>query len=486
MRSSPTSSTPGCSSTRSGCGTGGDRTTTPCRGPTCVRCRLSDRSDRPQAARDRRAREPGPGCVGAPLRTPRRCTPTSCGRSTGTSRCSSTSRPTATDLPAAFFDASYARRSDPWYLAERWYERRKRAATLAAIPDERVGTALEVGCSIGVLTEQLAPRCERLVATDVAPAALAQAKDRTAHLPNVELVEHDVAQGVPGGPYDLVVLSEVAYYLTSAHLRRLVRQVEDSLTETGTLVACHWRHPVRGVPADGGRRAPRDPAEPSRMRRLRSMSRTTSCSRCGAATTVPSRPGPASHEGADRARGRGGPGTRRGAAHRPLPAVGRGRGAAPSTGRACRWSSCSTTAATGRGRSRRASTSRSARSTPARSASPARTGSLVASPSPRRRPAGPGSPAPTPTRRCPPQWLTCQLALAQRGADVVVGTVRPDPSDLTAAEHRAWSATRVPGRPNGHVHGANLGIRADAYLRAGGFLPQDEHEDVDLVAAHRT
>jgi len=82
----------------------------------------------------------------------------------------------------------------------------------------------------------------------------------------------------------------------------------------------------------------------------------------------------------------------------------------------------------------------------------------------------------------PPQWLTCQLALAQRGADVVVGTVRPDPSDLTAAEHRAWSATRVPGRPNGHVHGANLGIRADAYLRAGGFLPQDEHEDVDLVA----
>ena len=47
----------------------------------------------------------------------------------------------------------------------------------------------------------------------------------------------------------------------------------------------------------------------------------------------------------------------------------------------------------------------------------------------------------------------------------------------------AWRATRVPGRPNGHVHGANLGVRADAYLRAGGFPDRPAHEDVDLVAA---
>jgi hypothetical protein len=43
----------------------------------------------------------------------------------------------------------------------------------------------------------------------------------------------------------------------------------------------------------------------------------------------------------------------------------------------------------------------------------------------------------------------------------------------------------VPGRPNGHVHGANLGVRADAYLRAGGFATLPEHEDVDLVARLR-
>lgn len=155
------------------------------------------------------------------------------------------------DLPSAFFDASYARRGDPWYLATRWYERRKRAATLAAIPDDELGSVLEIGCSIGTLTVELARRCDRLVATDVSSAALAQAKERLGHLSNVDLVQHDMAEGVPGGPYDLIVLSEVGYYLTAPHLRRLASELTGALTETGTLVACHWRHPVAEYPLGG-------------------------------------------------------------------------------------------------------------------------------------------------------------------------------------------------------------------------------------------
>lgn len=85
----------------------------------------------------------------------------------------------------------------------------------------------------------------------------------------------------------------------------------------------------------------------------------------------------------------------------------------------------------------------------------------------------------------PFHWLRAQRALADDGADVVLGTVRPDPRDLTERQLAAWRATRVPGRPNGHVHGANLGIRADAYLRVGGFAPLVEHEDVELVARLR-
>ncbi|GAA3210027.1 glycosyltransferase [Oerskovia jenensis] len=85
----------------------------------------------------------------------------------------------------------------------------------------------------------------------------------------------------------------------------------------------------------------------------------------------------------------------------------------------------------------------------------------------------------------PPQWLTHQLALAEDGADLVVGTVRPDFDDLSPAQQAAWVATHPGGRANGHVHGANLGVRGDVYRAAGGFPGLAEHEDVGLVARAR-
>lgn len=99
---------------------------------------------------------------------------------------------------------------------------------------------------------------------------------------------------------------------------------------------------------------------------------------------------------------------------------------------------------------------------------------------------------PTPLRRIwtahtdadstvPPHWLTHQLAMARSGADAVVGTVRPHFSDLTETQREAWWATHTPGVANGHVHGANLGIRADVLSRAGGFPLVEAHEDVQLM-----
>lgn len=81
----------------------------------------------------------------------------------------------------------------------------------------------------------------------------------------------------------------------------------------------------------------------------------------------------------------------------------------------------------------------------------------------------------------PATWLTSQVAAARGGADVFIGTVRPDFADLDPRYQRHWHATHTPGRPNGHVHGASLGIRASTYAAAGGFEPEAEHEDVSLV-----
>ncbi|MBB2975251.1 glycosyltransferase involved in cell wall biosynthesis [Microbacterium endophyticum] len=85
----------------------------------------------------------------------------------------------------------------------------------------------------------------------------------------------------------------------------------------------------------------------------------------------------------------------------------------------------------------------------------------------------------------PKNWLTTQLELAASGTDVVVGTVRPDFNDLAPNHQDLWLRTHLPGAPNGHVHGANLGVRASTYLAARGFSGSAEHEDVRLVESCR-
>jgi LmbE family N-acetylglucosaminyl deacetylase len=152
-------------------------------------------------------------------------------------------------LDTEYFDALYARNSDPWRFATRWYEKRKRALTLASLPHERYATALEIGCSIGMLTEGLAERCDQLLAVDLADAAVQAARERVGANATVE--RRDVTADYPDGPFDLVVLSEVGYYLSQSVLARLLAEIAASLSQGGVLVACHWRHPVADYAQSG-------------------------------------------------------------------------------------------------------------------------------------------------------------------------------------------------------------------------------------------
>src|SRR5215213_358552 len=116
----------------------------------------------------------------------------------------------AGSLPPGYFEAIYARDPDPWRFADSDYERAKYDATLAALARPCYGRALEVGCSIGVLTRDLAPRCAALLAVDAAAAPLEAARARCAGLPQVEfarmLVLRDWPEAAP--PFDLILLSE--------------------------------------------------------------------------------------------------------------------------------------------------------------------------------------------------------------------------------------------------------------------------------------
>lgn len=161
---------------------------------------------------------------------------------------STTSSPSES-LPAEFFDSFYRGRADPWGFETRWYEERKRAVTLASLPRARFRAGLEIGCSTGVLTADLATRCDRLVGVDVAAAALAAARERLGN--EVELVRLQTPAEWPEGLFDLVVLSEVGYYYGAQDLETAISRAVGSLTADGVLVACHWRHPVPEYPLRG-------------------------------------------------------------------------------------------------------------------------------------------------------------------------------------------------------------------------------------------
>jgi cyclopropane fatty-acyl-phospholipid synthase-like methyltransferase len=154
-------------------------------------------------------------------------------------------------LSAGYFEAMYASDPDPWGFTSRWYERRKYALTLAALPRARYRSAFEPGCSIGVLSEQLAPRCDRLLCTDVVPAAVASATDRLRDQPHVTVERRALPDGWPDGPFDLIVLSEVGYYLGVRELPGTLERAARSLEPQGDLVAVHWRHLVPEYPQTG-------------------------------------------------------------------------------------------------------------------------------------------------------------------------------------------------------------------------------------------
>lgn len=152
-------------------------------------------------------------------------------------------------LPPEYFDALYAASGDPWGFATRWYEERKYALTLAALPLPRYRRGFEPGCSIGVLSAQLATRCDKLVASDPSAAALSAAAARVPE--HVDLVCGAVPHDWPEGTFDLVVCSELGYYLSAADLDSFAARVDASLEREGHLVSVHWRPQVTDYPAAG-------------------------------------------------------------------------------------------------------------------------------------------------------------------------------------------------------------------------------------------
>ena len=138
------------------------------------------------------------------------------------------------------FEQRYCEQADPWDFATSVYEQARYETTLAALSGSRYVFGFEPGCSIGELTARLAPRCERLLAIDVSPTAVARARSRCNSYPHVRIECADVRDMSLQGRPDLIVLSEIAYYFDSGELAELALRLGSVLHEGGTLIAVHW------------------------------------------------------------------------------------------------------------------------------------------------------------------------------------------------------------------------------------------------------
>jgi cyclopropane fatty-acyl-phospholipid synthase-like methyltransferase len=146
-------------------------------------------------------------------------------------------------MTAAEFEARYRSNPDPWGYTSSPYEARKYAATLTACGAGRFDSALELGCSIGVFSARLAGRCRSLMAIDGAPSAIGSARDRLAGQPQAVAIQGAIPDDIPRRSYDLVVASEILYYLGRSELAGTLALLRDLMAPRARLVAVHWRPP---------------------------------------------------------------------------------------------------------------------------------------------------------------------------------------------------------------------------------------------------
>jgi len=154
----------------------------------------------------------------------------------------------ASDAQFGHFQQLYARDDDPWNVRASWYEQRKRSVLLASLPRLRYEHAFEPACGTGELTAALALRTARLLAGDLSPQAVELARRRLAEdgAGTAHVAVH--CQRVPeqwpdDTDFDLIVVSEMAYYLDETAMLALRTRCAASLAPDGTLVLCHWRLP---------------------------------------------------------------------------------------------------------------------------------------------------------------------------------------------------------------------------------------------------
>ena len=154
-------------------------------------------------------------------------------------------------LGREYFETLYSQSEDPWNFETSDYERGKYARTLESLNGRHFRRALEMGASIGVFTAMLASYCDELLAVDVSEKAVAAARERLSGFRHVEIQRRTLPEEMPEGQFDLILASEVLYYLTREEMLAALRAFERELEPGGVLLAVHWRRETNTYPLQG-------------------------------------------------------------------------------------------------------------------------------------------------------------------------------------------------------------------------------------------
>ncbi|XZN99659.1 MAG: class I SAM-dependent DNA methyltransferase [Microcoleus sp.] len=143
--------------------------------------------------------------------------------------------------PPSIFDETFRENPDPWGYTTNFNEISKFRATIRALPKVQFKNAFEIACAIGVLTEKLAPKCDRLLSVDYSELGLVEARKRCSHLPQVRFEQMQIPQQFPTENFDLILFSEVGFFLTMEDLLETKQKIIDHLLPGGYLLMVHYR-----------------------------------------------------------------------------------------------------------------------------------------------------------------------------------------------------------------------------------------------------
>ncbi|MFW1841103.1 class I SAM-dependent methyltransferase, partial [Acinetobacter gyllenbergii] len=104
---------------------------------------------------------------------------------------------------------------------------------------------LEIGCSNGHLSVHLAKRAAHLLCIDVSEHAVHLATQRLQSFEHVTVENRKIPEELYEQKFDLIVISEVAYYLTCDELDEFIKKLKHALKPEGEILCCHWRHDIQ-------------------------------------------------------------------------------------------------------------------------------------------------------------------------------------------------------------------------------------------------